>query len=113
MRITLNELRRIIREALAEGMEFEQAEELHSEPKPRKLNFKQAQDRYAELIMGAMRDTMRDNPGNVSAMQAAMRAISDEVLKQHTGWSVKEIQARTEQETRAAIADMKLQQGRR
>ena len=93
MRITLNELRRIIREALAEPMEFEQA-----------------QERYSELIMGAMRDTMRDNPGNVSAMQAAMSAISDEVLKQHTGWSVEEIQAETERETRARIAAMK--QGR-
>jgi hypothetical protein len=88
MRITLNELRLIIREALAQPMEFKQAEEL-----------------YSELIMGAM----RDNRGNVSAMQAAMRAIPDQVLKL-TGWSVEEIQAGTERETRERIAAMK--QGR-
>ena len=104
MRITLNELRRIIREALAEGMEFEQAE------KP--MKFEQAQEIFSKLIIGAMRDTMRDNPRNDSAMQAAMRAISKPVFE-ITGWSVEEIQARTEQETRARIADMKLRQGRR
>jgi hypothetical protein len=88
MRITLNKLRRIIREALAERMEFKQAEEL-----------------YSELIMGAM----RDNRGNVSAMQAAMRAIPAQVLEL-TGWSVEEIQARTQRETGERIKAMK--QGR-
>jgi hypothetical protein len=88
MRITLNKLRRIIREALAERMEFKQAEEL-----------------YSELIMAAM----RDNRGNVSAMQAAMRAIPAQVLEL-TGWSVEEIQARTQRETGERIKAMK--QGR-
>ena len=88
MRITLNKLRRIIREALAERMEFKQAEE-----------------RYSELIMAAM----RDNRGNVSAMQAAMRAIPAQVLEL-TGWSVEEIQARTQRETGERIKAMK--QGR-
>jgi hypothetical protein len=88
MRITLNKLRWIIREALAEGMEFKQAEE-----------------RYSELIMAAM----RDNRGNVSAMQAAMRAIPAQVLEL-TGWSVEEIQARTQRETGERITAMK--QGR-
>lgn len=90
MRITLNELRRIIREALDGRMEFKQAEEL-----------------YSELIMGAM----RDNRGNVSAMQAAMRAIPAQVLKL-TGWSVEEIQARTQRETGERIAAMKAMQGK-
>jgi hypothetical protein len=88
MRITLNELRRIISEALAERMEFKHAEEL-----------------YSELIMAAM----RDNRGNVSAMQAAMRAIPAQVLEL-TGWSVEEIQARTQRETGERITAMK--QGR-
>lgn len=78
----------IIREALDGRMEFKQAEEL-----------------YSELIMGVM----RDNRGNVSAMQAAMRAIPAQVLEL-TGWSVEEIQARTQRETGERIQAMK--QGR-
>jgi hypothetical protein len=70
-----------------------------------RMEFKQAEELYSELIMGAM----RDNRGNVSAMQAAMRAIPAQVLEL-TGWSVEEIQARTQRETGERIQAMK--QGR-
>lgn len=86
MRITLNELRRIIREALDEYTPDEISE------------LDQAEKIYSELIMGAM----RDNRGNVSSMQAAMRAIPAQVLEL-TGWSVEEIMKYTEDKTRREI----------
>lgn len=99
MRITLNELRRIIREALDENI---------SEPRLNPpLKFEEAQARYSQMIL----DAMRDNRGNIPALQDAMRAITDQ-LPVITGWSVEEIQARTQRETGERIAAMKAMQGK-
>lgn len=94
MRITLNELRRIIREALDENI---------SEPRLNPpLKFEEAQARYSQMIL----DAMRDNRGNIPALQDAMRAITDQ-LPVITGWSVEELYGQTRDQTGERIAAMK------